>query len=93
MVTAGHKKNVELVLLPASRCKGSRIALSVETSNAESPTPMLLYDIPDMALIFFENQNRMGYVYKHPRGVLVALFLTDNLNLRDSYIVKTKALR
>lgn len=28
-----------------------------------------------------------------PRGVPVALFLTDCLNLRDSYFVKTKALQ
>ena len=32
-------------LLPVPRSKGSRIALSVETSNAESPTPMWIYTI------------------------------------------------
>ena len=31
------------------------------------------------------------YVLYIPRGVLVALFLTDSLKLRSSYIVKTKA--
>ena len=34
--------SVEPVLLPVPQCKGSRIALFVETSNVESPTPMLI---------------------------------------------------
>ena len=41
-----HTKNVEPVLSPVPRYKGSRIAQSVETSNAESPTPMSIYLAP-----------------------------------------------
>jgi len=36
---------VEPILLLVPQCKGSRIALFVETSNVESPTPMFMYII------------------------------------------------
>ena len=39
-----HKqKSVEPVLMLVPRSKDSRIAQSVETSNAESPTPMYIH--------------------------------------------------
>ena len=48
------------------RCKGLRIARIVETSNAESPTPMNIYitlqDHGDL------HQWSMRAVYKHPKG-------------------------
>ena len=39
-------KSVEPVLSLVPRYKGSRIARQVETSNAESPTPMQVYISP-----------------------------------------------
>ena len=36
-------ENVEPVLSLVPQCKGLRIALPVETSNAESPTPVYVY--------------------------------------------------
>ena len=38
-----YKKSVESVLSLAPQCKGSGIAQVVETSNAESPTPVYVY--------------------------------------------------
>ena len=66
--------------MPVPRHKGSRIARLVETSNAESPT-IMIYNQPVMAV----------RIYTSHRASLVALFLTNRLNLRDSYDVKTKA--
>ena len=72
-------KNVEPVLLPVPQCKGLRIAQSVETSNAESPTQNV-----------YKNSHSTTHIDKHVairihyrlsintlRGVPVALFLTD----------------
>ena len=41
-----YKKSVESILSLVPRYKGLRIALIVETSNAESPTPMYVYNSP-----------------------------------------------
>jgi hypothetical protein len=71
------------------RYKGSRIALPVETSNAESPTPMNIYITLQGIEVCTNSQ--CGLYINIPRGVPVALSLTDSLNLRDSYSVKTKA--
>ena len=68
---------MEPVLLPVPRLEGSRIALIVETSNAENPTP--------------DKYIAMYIIIQW--GVLVALFLTISSNLRDSQAVKTKASR
>ena len=76
----------------ASRSKGSRIAQFVETSNAESPTPMNIYQIHDSDDSFNRKCQR-GECINIPRGVPIALFLTNCSNLRDSYSVKTKASR
>ena len=80
------KRGASLSLVP--RSKGSRIAQLVETSNAESPTPMSIYNPPSAPC----GQDTLRAIpIKHPWGVPVALFLTNCLNLRDSYYVKTKA--
>ena len=48
------------------RCKGLRIARIVETSNAESPTPMSIYfTLQDHGGL---HQRPMRAVYKHPKG-------------------------
>ena len=48
------------------RCKGLRIARIVETSNAESPTPMSIYfTLQDLGGL---HQRPMRAVYKHPKG-------------------------
>ena len=48
------------------RCKGLRIARIVETSNAESPTPMSIYfTLQDHGGL---HQRPMRVVYKHPKG-------------------------
>ena len=71
------------------RCKGLRIARIVETSNAESPTPMNIYiTLQDHGGL---HQDLFGLYINIPRGVPVALFLTIHLKLRSSYSVKIKA--
>ena len=71
------------------RCKGLRIARIVETSNAESPTPMNIYiTLQDHGGL---HQDLCGLYINIPRGVPVALFLTIHLKLRSSYSVKIKA--
>ena len=61
-------KNVEPVLLPVPQCKGSRIALFVETSNVESPTPMFIYIIyPSLFYITFMTRYSSSNI-KHPKG-------------------------
>ena len=66
-------------LLPASRCKGSRIARSVETSNAESPTP----NVYRYCQNHDSRRQATGYNYgchrNIPTGVPVALFLTNRV--------------
>lgn len=42
--TQKKERGASLMLVP--RCVGLRIALSVETSNAESPTLMQIYNMP-----------------------------------------------
>ena len=88
-------KNVEPVLLPVPQCKGSRIARLVETNNAESPTQNV-YSV-SLHVIHTGRQSAIrihyGLSINTLRGVPVALFLTNRLNLRDSYTVKTKASR
>ena len=83
-----HKKRgASLMLVP--RCKGLRIARIVETSNAESPTPMNIYiTLQDHGGL---HQDLCGLYINIPRGVPVALFLTIHLKLRSSYSVKIKA--
>ena len=67
---------------------GSRIALLVETSNAESPTPMNIYITLQGIEVCTNSQ--CGLYINIPRGVPVALFLTNSLNLRDSGTSKPK---
>ena len=57
------------------RFKGSRIARLVETSNAESPTPMNIY-ITLQGHTGYTN-DQCGLYINIPRGVTVALFLTN----------------
>ena len=69
--------------MPGPHPEGSRIALIVQPSNAESPTPM-----------YIKRTAKMAVVITTPlRGVPVALPLTISLNLRDSQDVKPKAFR
>ena len=68
----GHKKRgAELPLVP--RYKGSRIALLVETSNAESPTSMFI-----IALLLLLCERQGGQGINIPWSVPVALLLTNN---------------
>ena len=60
--------------MPVPRCTGLRIARSVETSNAENPTP---------------DEYITKYIVTK-WGVLVALFLTISLKLRSSNRSKPK---
>ena len=88
-------KNVEPVLLPVPQCKGSRIARLVETSNAESPTQNAIvttHTHTPMA-VTPSAHIQYGLSINIPRGVPVALFLTNRSNLRYSYTDKTKASR
>jgi hypothetical protein len=89
-------KNVEPVLLPVPRLEGSRIARLIETNNAESPHAECYSNRP----YGYTNDCHATRVYTQyglsiniPRGVPVALFLTNRSNLRDSQVVKTKASR
>ena len=74
--------------MPVQRCKGLRIARIVETSNAESPTPMNIYITLQGIEVCTNSQ--CGLYINIPRGVPVALFLTNSLNLRDSGTSKPK---
>ncbi len=57
------------------QCEGSRIALFVETSNAESPTLMYMYSDDTMTV---DADNRPSWLYAiHPRDVPVALFFDE----------------
>ena len=66
-------KNVEPVLLPVPRCKGSRIALLVETSNVESPTPMLCIIHALLLLSFINNKTQQGLYIKTSQGAFPLL--------------------
>ena len=80
-----HKKTWSQSLLPGPHSEGSRIALFIQPSNAESPTPM-----------YHRRSNLCRILtckFTPSRGVPVALFLTNSQNLRDSQNVKTKASR
>ena len=76
-----------------STCWGLRIAQFVETSNDESPTKNEYSGNPHAIQAGRQSAIRIHYglSINTLRGVPVALFLTDCLNLRDSYFVKTKA--
>ena len=64
MVTHTHKKRgASLSLVP--RYKGLRIARIVETSNAESPTPMFVYNPPSGIL---RTRCTKSLHIKHPLG-------------------------
>ena len=81
------------ILSPVSRYKGSRIARQVETSNAESPTPVYIYN-----LIFWQRMIKSFEVseiciWYTSWDVLCCFVLDLSLNLRDSYSVKTKAYK
>ena len=53
----------------ASRCKGLRIALSVETSNAESPTMMYISNMPEhFPTTYGYRKCSKTYVYMHLIG-------------------------
>lgn len=75
-----NKKRGNRTLLPVPRSKGSRIALSVETSNAESPTPMWIYMIHPVPLWIHQWLHKVQWgLYNTPlRTSTVALFLTDS---------------
>jgi hypothetical protein len=70
---------VEPVLLPVPQCKGLRIAQSVETSNAESPTQNAYRN--SLCAIHADRHTAIrihyGLSINTLRGVPVALFLTD----------------
>lgn len=66
-------KNVEPVLLPVPRCKGSRIALLVETSNVESPTLMLYITHPLLLLLLLNNKTQQGLYIKTHQGAFPLL--------------------
>ena len=73
-------KNVEPVLLPVPRPEGSRIALFVETSNAESPTQNEYRNT--LHAIHADRHSAIqihyGLSINTLRGVPVALFLTNS---------------
>ena len=84
---------MEPVQLPVPLSKGLRIALIVETSNAESPTQNAY-----SGSLHAIHTGRHAAIRIHYglsinilRGVPVALFLTNRSKLRSSYTVKTKA--
>ena len=68
---------MEPVLLPVPRSKGSRIAQSVETSNAESPTQNAIVIPTRYETVLRTVHIQYGLSINIPRGVPVALFLTD----------------
>ena len=71
------------------RVKAYALPLSVETSNAESPTPM--YDnLPTLTQGIDMPSDNAGALKTPFRGVPVALLLTDSLNLRSSNTSKPK---
>ena len=53
--------------MPGPRFEGLRITLSVQPSNAEAPRRCIMII------------HQMNYIILHPRGVPVALVLTDSL--------------
>ena len=67
-LTSGNIKNVEPVLLPVPRSKGSRIAQSVETSNAESPTQNVIAILIRHTKLAVTPTCTTWAVYKHPKG-------------------------
>ena len=73
-------KNVEPVLLPVPQCKGLRIALFVETSNAESPTRNEYRNSLCATIAGRPAAIRIHYglSINTLRGVPVALFLTNS---------------
>ena len=84
-------ENVEPVLSLVPRSKGSGIAQVVETSNAESPTPVYVYRKHYWQQTTKSLEANEGCIQYTSWGVPVALFLTTLLELPDSYCVKTKA--
>ena len=84
-------ENVEPVLSLVPRSKGSGIAQVVETSNAESPTPVYIYRKHSWQRTTKSIEANEGCIQYTSWGVPVALFLTTLLELPDSYCVKTKA--
>ena len=84
-------KNVEPILSLVPRSKGSGIAQVVETSNAESPTPVYVYRKHSWQRTTKSLEANEGCIQYTSWGVPVALFLTTLLELPDSYCVKTKA--
>ena len=84
-------ENVEPVLSLVPRSKGSGIAQVVETSNAESPTPVYVYRKHSWQRTTKSLEANEGCIQYTSWGVPVALFLTTLLELPDSYTVKTKA--
>ena len=74
MVRHMHKKR-GAGLSPVPHSKGSRIARLIETSNAESPTPM---DYIDTSTGHgFRGHSPVACIQYTSRGVPVALFLTN----------------
>ena len=84
-------ENVEPILSLVPRSKGSGIAQVVETSNAESPTPVYVYRKHSWQRTTKSLEANEGCIQYTSWGVPVALFLTTLLELPDSYCVKTKA--
>lgn len=82
-------KNVEPVLSLVPHPEGSRIALFVETSNAESPTMMYIY-MPTYTLTTMSTvQYRQNII--RPMWRPRCFVFDEQMNLRDSRDVKTKA--
>lgn len=81
-------KNVEPVLSLVPHPEGSRIALFVETSNAESPTMMYIY-----AHIHLDNMSTVQYRQNiiRPMWRPRCFVFDEQMNLRDSQDVKSKA--
>ena len=69
-------ENVEPVLSLVPRSKGSGIAQVVETSNAESPTPVYVYRKHSWQRTTKSSEANKGCIQYTSWGVPVALFLT-----------------
>ena len=69
-------ENVEPILSLVPRSKGSGIAQVVETSNAESPTPVYVYRKHSWQWAIESSKANEGCIQYTSWGVPVALFLT-----------------
>lgn len=71
--------------------QGSRIAQPVETSNAESPTPMYVYIVRPLCLAAGRQQDTFfGLYIIHPESIHRCFVFDRFPNLRDSDASKPK---